>query len=103
MKPENENRGTGIEVVTSYKEILNTFTQKQKSENYVLQKYIEQPLLYYGRKFDIRVLALIDNEKNLWHYKPCYLRTSSNKYTLDNNNKFVHLTNNCFQMKSEEY
>ena len=60
-------------------------------------------MLYEGRKFDIRVLALIDNEKNLYLYKPCYLRTSSDSYTLDNQSKFIHLTNNCFQINSANY
>ena len=49
------------------------------------------------------MLALIDDEKNLWLYKPCYVRTSSDKYTLNCNSKFIHLTNNCFQMHSSNY
>ena len=68
-----------------------------------MQKYIERPLLYKGRKFDIRILALIDDKKDLYVYKPCYLRTTSTKYSLKNQSKFIHLTNNCFQMKSDNY
>ena len=60
-------------------------------------------MLYKGRKFDIRVLAVIDNFKNLYWYKQCYLRTSSDAYTLDSQSKYIHLTNNCFQMASENY
>ena len=103
LKPENENRGRGIEIATGYREIVSKLYTKTRGENYIVQKYIERPLLYKGRKFDIRVLAVIDNEKNLWLYKPCYLRTSSAVYTLDNQSKFIHLTNNCFQMNSEQY
>ena len=103
LKPENENRGRGIEIATGYREIVAKLYTKTRGENYIVQKYIERPLLYRGRKFDLRVLAVIDNEKNLWFYKPCYLRTSSAVYTLDNQSKFVHLTNNCFQMHSEHY
>lgn len=53
-------------------------------------------MLYQGRKFDIRILGVIDNDYNFYLYKPCYVRTSSDEYSLDNNSKFVHLTNNCY-------
>jgi len=82
MKPENENRGRGIELATNLQEILIHLHKKANGDTCVVQKYIERPLLYHGRKFDIRVLALIDDEKNLWLYKPCYLRTSSDPYSL---------------------
>lgn len=49
------------------------------------------------------MLALIDDEKNLWLYKPCYLRTSSDMYTLNSSSKYIHLTNNCYQLGSEKY
>lgn len=103
MKPENENRGRGIELATSLQDILLHLHKKPSGETVVVQKYIERPLLYHGRKFDIRVLALIDHNKNLWRYKPCYLRTSSDPYSLASNSKFIHLTNNCFQVNSEKY
>lgn len=99
VKPENENRGRGIEIVSTWKELSDLIMSKHK-ENIIVQKYIERPLLFYGRKFDIRVLALIDAKKNLFRYKPCYLRTSSDEYSLNNKNKYIHLTNNCYQMNS---
>lgn len=103
MKPENENRGRGIELATTLQDILLHVHKKPSTEGVVVQKYIERPLLYQGRKFDIRVLALIDGERNLWRYRPCYLRTSSDPYTLQDNSKYIHLTNNCFQCNSDKY
>jgi hypothetical protein len=102
VKPENENRGRGIELATSFKELVATLMRKQ-GDAFIVQKYIERPLLYQGRKFDIRVLAVIDNDRNFYLYKPCYLRTSSDAYTLDSQSKYIHLTNNCFQMHSDNY
>ena len=95
VKPENENRGKGIEIVSTLKELTDHVMSKTK-ETIIVQKYIERPMLFYGRKFDIRVLALIDGKKNFFRYKPCYLRTSSNEYTLANKDKYIHLTNNCY-------
>ena len=46
---------------------------------------------------------MIDNDRNFYLYKPCYLRTSSDAYTLDSQSKYIHLTNNCFQMHSDNY
>lgn len=102
VKPENENRGRGIEIVTSWKDLISHI-MLSKGERIIIQKYIERPLLFNGRKFDIRVLGLIDADKNFYLYKPCYLRTSSDDYSLTKMNKFIHLTNNCYQMHSQNY
>ena len=61
----------------------------------VVQKYIERPLLYKGRKFDIRIWTVATAKNEVYFYKKGYLRTSSSAYTLENQNYFVHLTNQC--------
>ena len=70
---------------------------------WVAQKYIEKPLLYYGRKFDIRVWAIFTNHNEVFLYKKGYLRTSSFDYDMKNNNNYVHLTNNCLQKHGDNY
>ena len=39
------------------------------SSTVILQKYLEKPLLYMNRKFDIRVWVLIDSELNVYIFK----------------------------------
>ena len=95
LKPNAENCGSGIEVIHSYDELHSKVYGLTNSASYIIQKYIELPLLYKGKKFDIRVIGLIDCEHNFYVYKDCYLRTSSEKYSLDAEDRFVHLTNNC--------
>lgn len=36
-------------------------------------------------------------------YKHGYLRTSSDIYTLDSQNNYIHLTNNCLQKNGNNY
>jgi len=36
-------------------------------------------------------------------YKEGYIRTSSNKYTLEEHDNYIHLTNNCLQVHGDGY
>ena len=69
----------------------------------MVQKYIERPLLYNERKFDIRIWVLITHKNEIFFYKKAYIRTSSDNFDLDNKNNYVHLTNNCLQQHGGNY
>ena len=51
--------------------------QKHEGGNYVVQKYIERPLLIKGRKFDIRVWALVTHNRELFFFQEGYIRLTS--------------------------
>jgi len=71
---------------------------------WVAQKYLERPLLYKERKFDIRLWALVTSNFDIYYYKNSYVRTSSSKYELSSTQDYLtHLTNNCFQVLSDTY
>ena len=82
---------------------MNALNSKQAETYWVVQKYVERPLLYIGRKFDIRVWALFTNKKEVYFYGQGYMRTSSDDYDLKNKNNYVHLTNNCLQQFGDSY
>jgi len=67
MKPADKSKGIGIEVKNSLNGILlNVISGHEGSqEKYIVQKYIERPLLYFTRKFDIRVWILLVNTNPL--------------------------------------
>lgn len=78
-----------------------------RKRTYIIQKYLEKPLLYKSRKFDIRVYAMTTTSNgNLqaYFYTEGYLRTSSREYNIKNaNNRLIHLTNDAVQKKSDDY
>lgn len=55
---------------------IQAVPNKIKSSNFVIQKYIERPLLINKRKFDVRVWVLVTQENKVYFYKEGYLRTS---------------------------
>ena len=69
----------------------------------MIQKYLEKPLLYKGRKFDIRLWAFAHSCQDFYVYNEGYIRTSSEAYSSDNtDNEYIHLTNNCLQVKNKD-
>jgi hypothetical protein len=54
-KPECSAQGEGIIVFRDLKELENN----GRSKNYVIQKYIDKPLLLNGYKFDLRIYVTV--------------------------------------------
>ena len=84
MKPAGLSRGRGIAVFNQLGDIMQAI--RNKEHQWVIQKYIENPLIVHHRKFDIRQWVLVTdwNPLTVWFYKDCYLRFCSQQYTLDN-------------------
>ena len=77
-----------------------------KTKSFVIQKYVERPLLIHDRKFDIRCWALVTDDMKLYFFKEGYIRTSSSTYTMDQKDiekRDIHLTNNAVQKNCEGY
>jgi hypothetical protein len=51
-----------------------------KSKTFIVQRYLEKPLLINGRKFDIRVWVMLSQDFKLCMFKEGCLRTSSEAY-----------------------
>jgi hypothetical protein len=92
IKPPGNARGNGIRLFLNYSDL-------EKEENDVtLSKYISNPHLIYGKKYDLRIYILITGHSPLKIYIYNYgvVRRASNKYNLDFdnlNNSYIHLTN----------
>ena len=107
IKPgEFSNRGNGITVCQTLDEI-SAILKPAAEKSYIIQKYIEKPLLIYKRKFDIRCYAMISSINGIiqgYFYLDGYLRTTSKEYNCKEiSNPFIHLTNDAIQKHSAEY
>ncbi|RVE54648.1 hypothetical protein evm_000769 [Chilo suppressalis] len=99
IKPAHCSRGRGIRMASKLAVITDLLNKA--NAKFVIQKYIEEPLLIHETKFDIRQYYLVTSTYPLviWMYKDCYLKFSSQKYNLKNYHESIHLTNNAVQRK----
>jgi hypothetical protein len=88
-----------------YYKLLNNLKIKGKyqSSKLILQKYIENPLLYKERKFDMRIWVLLTHKMEAYIFKEGHLKATSYKYDSESKNSFVHLTNYSVQKYSENF
>merc|ERR1712151_1311274 len=74
---------------------------------WICQKYIEQPQLIRGYKFDIRQWVLVTdwNPLTVYIWQQPYVRFAGKKYdaSLEDNNQYMHLVNNSIVKKMDGF
>ena len=99
----NNNQNPTIENIEEEEKKKKKTNSMYISHSIVLQKYLDNPLLYKKRKFDLRCYVLVDSNLNVFYCREGHLKGSSLKYDLKNTNKFIHITNHSLQKKSNKF
>ena len=102
VKPPGKNNGSGIHVINQVGEIPNT------DEDICVQRYITNPYLIKGCKFDLRIYVLVTSLEPLkiYIYDDGLVRFAVNEYTLDPEqikDKQIHVTNFDVNKKSDKF
>jgi hypothetical protein len=111
VKPGAKSRGRGIMTFSDLPKLLkyvDAGTGSAQSAQWVVQKYMENPLCIGKHKFDLRQWVLVTdwNPLTIYFYDECYARFSVEQYTTadsDMENSYVHLVNNSISKNSEEF
>ncbi|KAH8097246.1 hypothetical protein JL720_131 [Aureococcus anophagefferens] len=104
MKPANAAQGRGIFIINKLSQIKRwsngRWANMPLKEAYVISRYIEDPMLIGGKKFDLRLYVLV------YQYDAGFARFCNVKYSSqagELNNPFIHLTNVAIQKHNDDY
>lgn len=101
LKPVAASCGRGIKIVNSVQRV-------NKREGYLACKYIANPHLLNGLKYDLRVYVLVTsfNPLRIYMYNDGLVRFATEKYSNDPRKlakKYVHLTNFSINKKNMNF
>ena len=101
LKPVAASCGRGIKLVDAKQRV-------SKKEGILAAKYVHNPHLINGLKYDLRVYVLVTqfNPLKVYIYNDGLVRFATEKYTMDPkqmNQKFVHLTNFSINKKNTKF
>ncbi|KAF0403928.1 tubulin-tyrosine ligase [Gigaspora margarita] len=126
LKPNLGNKGADIKIFNSIEQLKAVFEVTLEESNddidakilqndeidesmfhlreWVIQRYISDPLLINGRKFHIRAYVLAVSKIRVYLYKDMLALFALHTYKPDDiNDIFAHLTNTCLQIHDESF
>ncbi len=109
VKPAAKSRGRGITTFNDLPKLLKYVDAGSHVTNqWIVQKYMENSLTIAQRKFDLRQWVLVTdwNPLTIYFYDECYARLSVDEYSIsdqDMDDAFIHLVNNSIGKNSENF
>jgi tubulin polyglutamylase TTLL5 len=87
--------------------LIDDISEVNVDDTSVISKYITNPLLINGHKFDLRIYVVVTSFEPLrvYIYKEGLARFASEQYTnkVNKDNKYVHLTNYSINKKNDNF
>lgn len=100
MKPANLSRGRGIHLIDDINEVCT-------DQLSVISRYISNPLLINGHKFDLRIYVLVTcyDPLRIYVFKEGLARFASETYSnnMSKDNMFMHLTNYSINKQNDNF
>lgn len=100
VKPANAAQGRGITLIDDINDV-------NVDELSVISRYVTNPLLINGHKFDLRIYILVTSYEplRLYIFQEGLARFASETYTskINKNNKYMHLTNYSINKKNDKF
>ena len=120
MKPPAKAQGKGIFLFTKISQITEwkkdykfkpvNQNEKEKDgsapEPYLAQRYVDNPLLIGGKKYDLRIYVLVASYSPLtvWLHRTGFARFCHHRFNLkDIDNTFIHVSNVAVQKTNPKY
>ena len=106
LNEEEKNQNNIIDNEKINKEKICSEEKEERLYNcnkILIQKYIESPLLYKGRKCDMRIWVLLTHDMKVYLFKEGHLKTCSVEYNLNSEDAFTHITNYSFQKHNSNF
>ena len=103
LKPENSLRQKGISIVQNINDIEVALKKNPNFKEWILQQYIDKPLLYNEKKTHFRVYMYITIKDDIitgYLYNKGYLYVADYKYKLDDFRSEIQITTSC---NNQEY
>ncbi|CAH1711696.1 unnamed protein product [Aphis gossypii] len=98
-KPVGQSQGKGISLISQIGELVY-------DTNIVVQRYVKNPMLIGGYKYDLRLYVLVPSfhPLTIYVYREGLTRFSTDKYSLNNlDNHYAHLTNSSINKLGPNY
>ena len=113
LKPNGKSQGKGIEIFYKLSQAKRwaasvRMASMSARDSYVISRYIANPLLIGGKKFDLRLYCLVTSYRPLkaWFFREGFARFCNVKYShalSDMDEVEMHLTNVAIQKHGDEY
>ncbi|KAG1346107.1 hypothetical protein G6F62_003949 [Rhizopus arrhizus] len=117
IKPSLANKAAGIKVFNTIEQLRDIFEEEEESDEededaedvsqireWVIQRYIDKPLLVNQRKFHVRAYVLAKSNIEVYLYRDMLALFALKEYDmncLDDN--LIHLTNTCIQTEEDGF